>query len=294
MLKSMTGYAFVERRDGELTVNVEIRSFNSRNLDIALRLPAGYAVFEEKIKGVIASSMERGRLEMRLGIQDNSETAWAYKVDLQRSRAYHAAVCQLRDHLQLGAEGPSLAHMLGVPGLISTADDPPDAEAHWLIAEAVVRDALADLDRMRIKEGDFIGRDLSKRLDFIGQGIDHIEKNVVGLVSQYRDRLLARVAALTQGIVEIDQARIAQEASILADRSDISEEIVRARSHVCQFRDIMASDGPSGRKLNFLLQEFNREFNTMGAKVGQAELAHVIVDIKSEIEKLREQVQNIE
>jgi uncharacterized protein (TIGR00255 family) len=150
------------------------------------------------------------------------------------------------------------------------------------------------LDRMRVKEGDFIGQDLLLRLEVIERGIDHIEKNVADLVPIYRDRLLARVETLTQGIVEIDQSRIVQEASILADRSDISEEIVRARSHVQQFRDIMASDAPAGRKLNFLLQEFNREFNTMGAKVGQADLAHVIVDIKSEIEKLREQVQNIE
>jgi uncharacterized protein (TIGR00255 family) len=294
MLKSMTGYAFVERRDGELTVSAEVRSFNSRHLDIVLRLPSGYAVYEEKIKVTIASSMERGRLELRLGIQDNSETAWAYKVDLQRSQAYYDAVCRLRDHLELGAEKPSLENLLGVAGLISMADEPPDTEAHWMVAEAVVREALSELDHMRIREGDFIGQDLSQRLGIIDQGIDHIEKNVAGLVSQYRDRLLTRVEALTQGIVEIDQSRIAQEASILADRSDISEEIVRARSHVSQFRGIMASDAAAGRKLNFLLQEFNREFNTMGAKVGQAELAHVIVDIKSEIEKLREQVQNIE
>jgi uncharacterized protein (TIGR00255 family) len=294
MLKSMTAYAFVERRDGELTASAEIRSFNSRHLDIVLRMPAGYAGFEEKIKGIIASSMERGRLELRLGIQDDSEKAWAYKVDLQRSQAYYAAACQLNDHLKLGASAPSLEHMLGVSGMIMPADNCIDAEAHWPLAEVVVREALSDLDRMRMKEGDFIGQDLSLRLDLIERGIDHIEKHVADLVPQYRDRLLARVEALTQGIVEIDPTRIAQEASILADRSDISEEIVRARSHVRQFRDIMGSDQPAGRKLNFLLQEFNREFNTMGAKVGQVDLAHVIVDIKSEIEKLREQVQNIE
>jgi uncharacterized protein (TIGR00255 family) len=294
MLKSMTGYAFVERRDGELTASVEIRSFNSRHLDIVQRLPTGYAAFEEKIKGIITSSMERGRLELRLGIQDNSESAFTYKVDHQRSQAYYEAACQLIDHLKLGEGRPSIAHMLGVSGLIVPEDNLIDTETHWPLTEVVVREALAELDRMRVKEGDFIGQDLSQRLELIKTGIDHIEKNVTGLVAIYRDRLLARVEALTQGMVEIDPSRIAQEASILADRSDISEEIVRARSHVQQFRGIMASDAPAGRKLNFLLQEFNREFNTMGAKVGQADLAHVIVDIKSEIEKLREQVQNIE
>jgi uncharacterized protein (TIGR00255 family) len=294
MLKSMTGYAFVERCDGELTASAEIRSVNSRYLDTVLRLPAGYTIFEEKIKAIVASSLERGRLELRLCIKDTSETALAYKVDLPRVQAYFAAALQLDDHLKLGAGAPSLEHMLGIAGVVTPADNPMDTEAIWQTTEAVVREALSDLDRMRLKEGEFIGRDLSQRLEFIASGIDKIEANVAGLVTQYRERLLARVEALTQGLVEIDQARIAQEASVLADRSDISEEIVRARSHVQQFRSIMAAGGPAGRKLNFLLQEFNREFNTMGAKVGRAELAHVIVDIKSEIEKLREQVQNIE
>jgi uncharacterized protein (TIGR00255 family) len=294
MLKSMTAYAFVERRDGELTASAEIRSFNSRHLDIALRMPPRYAIFEERIKGIISSSMERGRLELRVGIQDESETAWAYKVDLQRSQAYYAAACQLNDHLKLGSSTPSLEHMLGVAGLIVPADNHLDIDTHWPLTEAVVREALSDLDRMRMKEGDFISQDLSMRLQLIERGLDYIEKNVADLVPQYRDRLMARVEALTQGLVEIDQSRIAQEASMLADRSDISEEIVRAKSHIQQFRDIIEANEPSGRKLNFLLQEFNREFNTMGAKVGQADLAHAIVDIKSEIEKLREQVQNIE
>ena len=142
--------------------------------------------------------------------------------------------------------------------------------------------------------GDFIGQDLTQRLDYIERNLDEIENNAMDMVTHYRDRLQARIEVLTQGLVEIDQARIAQEASMLADRSDISEEIVRARSHIQQFRDILRMDGPAGRKLNFLLQEFNREFNTMGSKVGQASLAHIIVDVKSEIEKLREQVQNIE
>jgi uncharacterized protein (TIGR00255 family) len=294
MLKSMTAYAFAERRDGELTASAEIRSVNSRHLDIALRMPMGYAVFEERIKGIIASGMERGRLELRVVIQDDSVTAVAYKVDLQRSQAYYTAACQLNDHLKLGSGTPSLEHMLGVSGVIGPADTHIDADAHWPLVEVVVRESLSDLDRMRMKEGDFIAQDLSQRLELIERGLDHIEKNVADLVTQYRDRLLMRVEALTQGLVEIDQTRIVQEASILADRSDISEEIVRARSHIQQFRDIIGAIEPAGRKLNFLLQEFNREFNTMGAKVGQADLAHVIVDIKSEIEKLREQVQNIE
>ena len=290
----MTAYAFVERSDGDLFVSAEIRSYNSRHLDIVLRLPTGYASFEEKLKEMVSSAMERGRVELRVGIQDNSEAACAYQVDLQRARAYCAAAGQLYDTLKMGAGELSLEYLISVPGMIMPADNQRDTDRHWPLAESVVEAALTDLDRMRIKEGDFIGRDLIQRLDFIEGALDDIEKNAVDMVAHYRDRLQARVEALTQGLVEIDQARISQEASILADRSDISEEIVRARSHIQQYRDIMASEAPAGRKLNFLLQEFNREFNTMGAKVGQAALAHVIVDVKSEIEKLREQVQNLE
>jgi len=294
MLKSMTAYAFVERSDGDLTVSAEIRSYNSRHLDVALKLPMGYASFEEKIKGIVSAAMERGRVEFRMGIQDKSDATVAYQVDLQRAKAFCAAAGQLNDIHNLASGAISLEYLLGVSGMILPADNRIDADLHWPLAESVVREALIGLDRMRSKEGDFIGQDLVQRLEFIERSLDDIANSAMDMVTHYRDRLQARVEALTQGLVEIDQARIAQEASMLADRSDISEEIVRARSHIQQFRDIMGSDVPAGRKLNFLLQEFNREFNTMGSKVGQASLAHVIVDVKSEIEKLREQVQNIE
>ena len=150
------------------------------------------------------------------------------------------------------------------------------------------------LDQMRQKEGDYTARDLTDRLDFISASIDRIATDSADLLGHYSERLQECIAALTRGTVELDPQRIAQEAAFLADRSDISEEIVRAKSHVHQFRDFMQSDDPAGRKLNFLLQELNREFNTMGSKIGNADVAHVVVDVKAELEKLREQVQNIE
>jgi uncharacterized protein (TIGR00255 family) len=294
MLKSMTAYAFVERNDGDLTVSVEIRSYNSRHLDIVPRLPMGYAAFEEKLKEQISAVMERGRVELRVGIVDKSEAACAYEVDLKRAQAYLQAAGQLNDHLKLGSGAISLEHLLNVPGVIQPSDSQAEADSRWPLTTSVVREALGAVEQMRIKEGEFIGQDFARRLDFIEGGLNTIQMAAADMVTQYRDKLLARVEALTQGLIDIDHSRIAQEAAMLADRSDISEEIVRARSHLAQYRAIMGSSEAAGRKLNFLLQEFNREFNTMGAKVGQADLAHVIVDIKAEIEKLREQVQNIE
>jgi uncharacterized protein (TIGR00255 family) len=293
MLKSMTAYAATEQSDGPLTVAVEMKSYNSRHLDLVLRLPMGYAILEDKVKAQISNVLVRGRVEVRLRLQDQSESACAYEVDPNRAKAYLAAANELKEGLKMESELP-LANLLGVPGVIQAADKVVAAETHWPLMSASLAVALKALDQMRCIEGDYIERDFHQRLDRLEKGLAGVEAAAEGVLEAYRDRVKSRVEALTKGVVELDPGRITQEAAILADRSDISEEVVRARSHIEQFRTIMASDGPAGQKLNFLLQEFTREFNTMGAKVGQAAAAHIIVDIKAEIEKLREQVQNIE
>jgi uncharacterized protein (TIGR00255 family) len=293
MLKSMTAYAGAELSDGPVTVSVEIKSYNSRHLDLVLRLPVGFAILEDKVKAQLSGLLVRGRVEVRFRVQDQSESACAYEIDQNRARAYLGAVNMLKDSLKVEDELP-LAHLLGVPGVIQVSDRAAAVETHWPLMSACLDQAMDALDRMRRKEGGYIEHDFSERLKFLEKGLARIEAATEGVLDTYRDRVKSRVEALTNGLVELDQGRIAQEAAILADRSDISEEVVRARSHIEQFRSIMASDGPAGHKLNFLLQEFTREFNTMGAKVGQAAASHIIVDIKAEIEKLREQVQNIE
>lgn len=293
MLKSMTAYAIAEQSDGPITVSVEIKSYNSRHLDLVLRLPIGYAMLEDKIKAQVSSLLVRGRVEVRFRLQDQSESACAYEIDQNRAQAYLAAVNQLKADLNMESELP-MANLLGVPGIIQAADKSAAVETHWPLMSASLDLALGALDRMRQKEGNFIAQDFKDRLEILEKGLAEVEAATEGVLDAYRDRVKSRVETLTKGIVELDEGRIAQEAAILADRSDISEEVVRARSHIEQFRHIMAADGPNGHKLNFLLQEFTREFNTMGAKVGQAAAAHIIVDIKAEIEKLREQVQNIE
>ncbi len=163
-----------------------------------------------------------------------------------------------------------------------------------MAAKECLSRALIDLETMRTKEGDFIADDLQARLDFIETCLIKIKTDSSNLINQYQERLKERIAALTQETVELDPGRLAQEAAYLADRSDISEEVVRAESHVKQFRHIMGSEEPGGRKLNFLLQELHREFNTIGSKIGQAETSHRVVDVKAELEKIREQIQNVE
>jgi uncharacterized protein (TIGR00255 family) len=293
MLKSMTAYAALEQTEQAITVGVEIRTYNSRHLDIALRLPSGYAGVEDKIKALINRSMVRGRIEVRIWVKDASEAACAFEVDSAKARAFYAAAQTLKKELQLSGD-IALDSLLNLPGIIQKIDNQQANEQYWPLLEQILHQALGTIDRMRRQEGDHIGEDFARRLEWMASQLDGIEAATDGMLDQYRDKLQARIETLTQGKVPLDPMRIAQEAAIFADRSDISEEVVRARSHIAQFRNIMQDEEPSGRKLNFLLQEFNREFNTMGSKMGQADIAHTIVAVKAEIEKLREQVQNIE
>lgn len=293
MLISMTAYACTELTENDLTVTVEIRSYNSRNLDVLLRLPPGYAGLEDRIKGAIAARVARGRVEVRIKVRDLSAAASAYEADLARAKAYFEAARDLKAALGLAGE-PTLDHLLALPGLIQPVENAQLADTHWPLLERCLDLALETLDQMRRQEGGHLGQDFAQRLDWIETQLAAIENATDGLLAAYREKLQSRIETLTQGLVTLDPMRIAQEAALMADRSDISEEIVRARSHIVQFRDTIQDGEPSGRKLNFLLQEFNREFNTMGAKVGQAALSHLIVAVKAEIEKLREQVQNIE
>ncbi len=294
MIRSMTGFAAVEETDGQLFAGVEIRSYNSRHLDIALRISSGYLLLEENIKSLIAQKLTRGRVEINVRVKDESEAAMRFEIHLQRARAYYQALCRIRDELGLN-DSPSLDHILRAGDMVSPADvDDCAAKNAWPLVEQCVNKAIEDLNRMRKTEGDFISRDFVQRLGAISAWLEQIKARSDGLLPAYQDRLRERINSLTHGIVEIDPARIAQEAAFLADKSDISEEITRAESHIEQFRREMDSDEPAGRKLNFLLQEFNREFNTMGSKTGNSDVSYLIVNAKTELEKIRGQVQKIE
>ncbi len=293
MIKSMTGFAMAEATSAEMTVSVDIRTYNSRHLDVLLRMPSGYLTLEDKMKATIAERITRGRIDVKLQIKDSSEPAAAFEIDATRAGAVKSALEMLKD--EIGIQGDiSLELITSIGGIVKPAEKSADTESAWPAIRNCLALALDDLDTMRQAEGDFIAGDLSQRLEYLSVCIDKIEKESEGLLDQYQQRLRERIAALTRETVEIDPTRLAQEAAFLADRSDISEEIVRARSHVEQFRQIMVSEEPGGRKLNFLLQEMHREFNTMGSKIGRAEAAHKVVEAKSELEKIREQIQNVE
>ncbi len=293
MIKSMTGFATAERTVQDISVTVDIHAYNSKHLDVMLRVPSGYMLLEEKLKARIAERIARGRMEVKIQVKDQSEGAIAFEIDHMRAKAIQSALTELKNEFNLQND-ISLELLMSVGGIIKPVETVTEAESIWPVIQECLAVALNNLETMQKKEGDFIAGDLEKRLDYIEDCIAEIENDTDELLSHYQKRLRDRISALTRDIVEIDAGRLAQEAAFLADRSDISEEIVRAKSHVQQFRHIMDSEEPGGRKLNFLLQELHREFNTMGSKIGQADTSHKIVDVKSELEKIREQIQNVE
>ena len=293
MVNSMTAFARAEKVDGNVTAEVEIRSYNSRFLDANIKVPHGYNRFEDKIRGVVASHVARGRVEARVVIRNEADDTVAFQADTAKAKAYSLALKEVAD--AAGIDAPvSLEQLLHMNGLVIPKEVETDYDLHWGLVESCLVEALEQLASMRAKEGAFLAGDLNERLDSVEGALGLIEAGAGALPAIYHERLLDRIATLCGGAVEVDESRIAQEAALLADRSDISEEITRARCHIVQFRAIMEGEEEAGRKLNFLLQEFNREFNTMGSKIGKADISHTIVSVKSELEKMREQVQNIE
>jgi uncharacterized protein (TIGR00255 family) len=293
MIKSMTAFASTERTIDDISIKVEIRTYNSRHLDIQLRMTPGYQALEEKLKTLISGCVARGRVDVKLHIDDLSEAAAAFDVDEAKARAYHQALKTLRKLLDLEGSVP-MEWVAARNDLIKPKNVESDVDKTWTCLADCMQEALADIDAMRQKEGAFIADDFGERLQFLKDSIDQIEADSSGLLEQYKQRLMERISVLTEKRMSLDEGRIEQEAAFLADKSDISEEIIRVRSHLAQFEAIMAAGAPSGHKLNFLLQEINREFNTIGSKSVKTDISHIVVNGKSELEKIREQVQNVE
>ena len=293
MIKSMTAFSQVSKTTDAITIDVTIRSYNSRHLDIALYSPDACQMFEEDIKKIIAGIHDRGRIEIRLAVQDDETDLDQFEVDEAKVSAYFKALKKIKDDLELTSD-ISITHILSAKNMIVPSKKEFDPDRLWQAIGPTVEAAGIQLDVMRKKEGENLYADLAERMDYIEDNLKQIEKGAADIPPIYKQRLMERITYLTSETDGLDSVRLSQEAAILADKSDVSEEIVRLYSHINQFRDILDSENSQGRKLNFLIQEFNRELNTIGAKAGNADLSHKVVDLKSELEKIREQVQNIE
>jgi uncharacterized protein (TIGR00255 family) len=289
----MTAFSRAEKSTHTIQVIIEIRSLNSKNLDMILRLAPTYFVFEDQIKQMIKQYIKRGRIETMISIQENIESQDRFEANLDRATEYLKVLNQVIDHFQL-KHTIGLRDIMRAGNIIKPLEKENDLEAVEPLVMACLQQALEDICVMRATEGKALYHDIENRLNDMGQSLNKITTLANEQLDYYCQKLQERIATLTHNMVEIDQTRIAQEAAILADRSDISEEITRLESHIEQFRTLMSENQPVGRKLNFLLQEIGRELNTIGSKSGNAEISRIIVNLKSEHERIREQIQNIE
>lgn len=293
MIKSMTAFAKASSSLDTLTADFTVRSYNSRYLDFSVHLPESCQPFEEEIKRIMGQYHSRGRMDIRVNLSDASQDQDLFEVDEIKVRSYFKALTQVQAVLGLSRE-IDLDTVLGARQIITSAKRQVDQAALKQVLCQAAELAAGELDLMRRQEGENLFQDLGDRLFDIESRMTEIAAQAVSVPATYKERLGVRLAALTEDADQIDPVRLAQEVAILADKSDVSEEIVRIYSHIKLFREIMDGDESQGRKLNFLIQEFNREFNTIGSKAGNASLSHAVVDLKSELEKIREQVQNIE
>jgi len=294
MIRSMTGYGRAEALLDGRKWTVEIKSLNHRYTEVFVRMPAALLALEGEVKRKVGERLTRGRIEVVIRIESEAAQDGEMRFDLNLPllRHYHSLLLQLKETLNL-KDDISLGMLAGLKDAFIAKEAEVDLDGAWKGMEAVLEEALSALTEMRKKEGEIILRDMVMRLDLIKRCLDVIEGRAPKVVEEYHRKLTERVKELTGGI-EIDAARLSQEVAIMADRMDITEEVVRFRSHLNQLDEMLAGDEAAGRKIDFLLQEVNREVNTMGSKGNDAEISCRVVEIKSELSRMREQVQNIE
>ncbi|HJA36178.1 MAG TPA: YicC family protein [Firmicutes bacterium] len=292
MVKSMTGYGRKKAENDQREVTVEIKSVNHRYLDLNIKVPRIYSFLEEAVKSAVSSRVSRGKVDVFVSVFTKDGKDVKVTPNLELIREYVEALRQVRDTFGL-ADDISTMGVAQMPDALSIDKEEPDNEAVQQQVLEVVGQALEEYDAMRRAEGARLCQDIVQRAGRIGQLVDHVEERSPQTVEEYRKRISARMQELL-GDTEIAEQRILAEAALFADKVSVTEEIVRLRSHLAQLNTMLSADTAVGRKLDFLVQEMNREANTIGSKANDYELAQTVVEIKAEIEKIREQIQNIE
>lgn len=293
MIKSMTGFGRGENSDDIHSFNVEIKTVNHRYSDIFIRMPKHLNYLEEDIKKLIKNRVARGRVEVFINLDYSEGASLDVSVDIALARAYRDALQELQEELSI-VDPLSISSILKFPDVIRTERKEVDEDEVWETLEPAISDALDELVLMREKEGLLLCEDIKEQLAKVEGNLRLIESRSKLVVEEYRDRLEERVRELLDDNMEIDEERLHNELVFFADRSDINEELVRFNSHIEQLVTNLEEDDSVGRRLDFLIQEMNREVNTIGSKTNDIEISQAVVNIKSEIEKIREQVQNIE
>ena len=299
MLKSMTGFGRGQYEDENFSVTVEMKTVNHRYNEVAIRLPRFLNPLEDKIRKTILKTVNRGRIDVFINADYTSSENCTLKVDKNLAAAYHKALQEVGAAIGLEElninSAQEVMYLSRCPDVINVKEGFFDVETVWPKVEQAVKEALDNLVTMRETEGGNIYGDFIYRADLIAEKLTKIEERSPMVVEEYQAKLTDRLNnLLADHNITVEPERLLQEVAIFADRASITEEIVRLKSHIKQFKNIINSDQPVGRKLDFLIQEFNREANTIASKANDYTLAQIVVEIKAEIEKIREQIQNIE
>ena len=293
-MKSMTGYGRGECAQDGFKITVELSAVNRRQSEISVNLPRELEMLETQIRDVINREIARGRVTARIGIHTaNGKLSAQAHINLPLAKAYTTELGKLAKQLKLSG-ALTLDQVLRAPGVFQTDEELVDAETIWLAVEKALRQALAALLKMREREGTHLSKDLTARTVVMRRAVEKIQKQAPQTAENHRQQLLSRIKAAGLENIALDDDRLLKEVVLFADRSDISEELTRLQSHFQQFEDCRQSKEPVGRTLDFLAQEMNREINTIGSKANDAVIAREVVTLKAELEKFREQAQNVE
>ena len=291
-LLSMTGYGSAKGSVEGQEITVELKSVNNRYLDCSVRLPRNFLFAEDTVKQAVSAGVSRGKVDVFVSAQASQDSGTIVSVNEELARGYRDAVAHIAETLGLesGLNAFSIARF---PDVLTVERRELDKDKAAAALSEITAKAVEEFNAMREREGDRLRRDMLGKLETIEKLVSAVEERSPQTVREYRERLEARLRDILADR-SLDEQRVITEAAIFADRTAVDEETVRLRSHIAQFRTMLEEGSPIGRKMDFLVQEFNRESNTIGSKCSDASLAKVVVDLKSEIEKIREQLQNVE
>ncbi len=292
MIRSMTGFGRAQAAVEGYNITVEIKSVNNRYFDFYAKMPRTFSFLEEKVKSLLSTEISRGKVECSIQIETTADESVIVSVNEPLAKGYVNAVEELADKFALKNDLTALS-IARFSDVLSITKAPVDEEDLWNKVQSVVKDALSSFISMRETEGERLKADVLSRADTIISNVAYIEERSPETVKQYSEKLLERMKNVL-GDTQIDEARILTEAAIYADKIAVAEETVRLRSHIDQLHTLLSSNEAVGRKLDFLVQEINREANTIGSKAQDVDIARRVIDIKAEVEKIREQIQNIE
>jgi TIGR00255 family protein len=293
MAKSMTGFGIGEFKDQYYNLSVECKTINHKYLDINPRMPRKLSFLEDKLRFLIKDHLGRGRVDIFVKFETITSVGSQLVYDAELAKQYYHILKNIKS--DFGLEEPiSPVDIAKFPDVVKITEAEDDEEILWNMLSDAANKALENLCNMRIIEGKKLEKDILARADLLERSVCDLEKYTDTIEKEYKDKLYARISELLDDPKVVDEYRLAQEVAIYADKSNITEEIVRFKSHINQLRDTVTADESVGRKMDFLIQEMNREVNTMGSKSSDVSIANLVINMKAELEKIREQVQNIE